>query len=388
MRHLAIGGSSFSRTLACPGWIKASAKLPKGTPGPAAITGSMHHMVQELVQGPKEKYAKPEDCLGLTYNENGVTRQFLDSDLATANIITHHTDELLNDLDIDEFMLEPFVQFWPGKAGGSIDILGLSKDRKTLLVADYKTGRVRVPPDANDQLLLYTISAATDPATKDLFEDVEKIVLAIVQPTAKGVVSVWECDMDYIIKYMDRAMDAINATKHKTPALNPGPECKWCPAAPYCKKRKADVIATKGLQPTDKKELQASADILEEVEAWVNATKSEMYTQLTRGTSIKGWKLVDKKAIRKWVDETAASAAFQQANIDPALFTKNVMLTAPQTTAAFKRAKLDLDELEIDLDDHIEAKSSGTTMAPEDDDREAVATGGVPDNLKKLVGKK
>jgi len=387
MRHLSIGGSTFARTEQCAGWIKASEKLPRGKSGPAAMSGSMQHTVQQLCQSTDyPAYETPEDCLGLVYREGADERAFEDADLATANIVFEYTNRLLDDLDIDTLLIEPFVQIVPGEAGGSIDFLGLSDDRKTLLLGDYKTGQVKVSPVNNKQLLFLAVCVWDDPATEDLYEDVEEIVFAIVQPSAKGVVSLWRCERHHIVAFRKTVLATIGEVDKANPPLHAGPECKWCPAASYCKVRKADVIAAKGLNPANKQDLQASADILEEVEAWVNATKSGLFTQLTRGASIRGWKLVDKKATRKWVDETAASAAFQKANIDPALFTRDVMLTAPQATAAFKKAKLDLDELKIDLEDHIEAKSSGTTLVPETDDREAVVTGGVPDNLVKLLG--
>lgn len=383
MKHLTIGGSTFSRTLACPGWIKASENLPKGPTGPAAISGSMHHMVQELCQGPDSKYQKPEDCLGLIYREGHAEREFRDSDLDTAEIVFIHTNRLMDDLGIDEFILEPFVQLIENEAGGSIDVLGKSKDNRTVLVLDYKTGKIKVSPVENDQLLFYALSAYLDPVTSDLFDNVDKVVLAVVQPSAKNVVSRWDCDMTYLADYHQKAKEVIKKTKLKNPPLNPGSHCQWCPAAPYCKARKADVIATKGLQPLDKKQLQASADILEEVEAWVNATKKELFVQITRGASITGWKIIDKQGKRQWIDRDRVEKALLSAKIDKALFTKTSILTAPQTVAALKKAKI-----EFELDEYIEFKSSGTTLAPEHADGDAVQTGGVPDNLKKLVGKK
>lgn len=389
MKHLTIGGSSFARTLACPGWIKASAKLPKGTPSPAAVRGSMHHMVQEACHVDEKT---PEDCLGMVYKEGDAELAFTEDELDDADIIFNNTNKFLDDLDIDEFMVEPFVQLIPNEAGGSLDLLGLSSNGKTLALLDIKTGQIVISPVENAQLLFYGVSAEEDPLTKDMFRDVEKIVFAIVQPTARGVVSTWECDRKTLVKFRKEALEAIKKTKHKTPALNAGPECKYCPAASYCKVNRANAVATRNLTPTHKAELQASADLLPVVEAWVNSVKQELFTQLTRGASVKGWKIVDKRANRKWVDEAAAEAALKKAKLSPVLYIKSALMTAPQVTSAIKKAKLDLEALKkkfnFDLDDLIEAKSSGTTLAPEDDDREAVATGGVPENLSKLVGKK
>ena len=380
MKHLAIGGSSFARTLACPGWIKASENLPKTPPGPSARVGSMQHMVQEVCQ---RDGVVPSDCLGMTYVEGLEELTFTENDLQTADIIYRRTNQLMDELDIDEVEFEPFVQLIPDVAGGSIDVLGLSADRKTILIADYKTGRIEVSPVENAQLMFYAICAGVDPATKDLFKNVKHVVLAIIQPTTKAVVTTWECPRDDLRIFKSKTLDAIKKAQGKNPRRIPGPECKWCPAAPYCQPRKAAVIAAKALTPDHKGDLQASADILEEVEAWVSSVKAELFTQLSRGLVIDGWKIVDRKGARVWTDEIVAMAAFMKANIPPAVFMKNTLLTAPQTIAALKKAKI-----EFDLDDHVEFKSSGVTLAPESDGRDAVTADGVPDNLKKLVGKK
>ena len=379
MKHLTIGGSTFARTLACPGWIKASEGLPKSPPGPLARIGSMHHMVQEACQ---RDGLLPKDCLGMTYSEGGEDLVFSDNDLDTADIIYRRTNQLMDELDIEEVEFEPFVQFIEDLAGGSIDVLGLSHDRKVLLVADYKTGQVEVSPVENEQLMFYAICAQADPATKDMFKGVEKIILAIIQPTTKAVVTTWELTPAALRTFRTEVRDAIKKTQGKKPRLVPGPACKWCPAAPYCKARKAAVIASKALAPEHKESLQASADILKEVEAWVASVKAELFTQLSRGLVVDGWKIVDKKGARIWVDEDAAMADLMKANIPPAIFMKNTLLTAPQTIAALKKAKI-----EFDLDDHVEFKSSGVTLAPESDGRDAVTADGVPDNLKALVGK-
>jgi hypothetical protein len=68
--------------------------------------------------------------------------------------------------------------------------------------------------------------------------------------------------------------------------------------------------------------------------------------------------------------------------VDESVFTKTVMLTAPQTLAALKKAKIDFS-----LDDFIEQKSSGTTLAPESDSRDAVIVTDTVGHLAEMMKK-
>ena len=139
--HLQYGGSSAHRTMGCPGWVKSSENLPKKPAGAAAIEGSMHHEIMEMCQ---RENKEPEAFIGHIYKEQGVEKEFTDDDLTRSEIAFNATNDVLDKYDIDEMMIEPFVQYLPGIIGGSIDLLGLSTNRKTLLVLDYKFGKKKV----------------------------------------------------------------------------------------------------------------------------------------------------------------------------------------------------------------------------------------------------
>ena len=128
-------------------------------------------------------------------------------------------------------------------------------------------------------------------------------------------------------------------------------------------------------------ELQASADVIVEVEEWVNATKQEMYIQMQKGAALKGWKVVAKVAKRKWIDPAAALKVLKGYDISEGDIFAQVMVSAPQMEKILKAQKREIDF----LDPLVEKVSSGTTMAQEDDSRPAVVASENPDNLKALV---
>ena len=371
MRHLRYGGSSAKRTIGCPGWLKKSKNIPRRPAGQAAIDGSMHHEIMEMCQ---RDLTMPEDNLGYIYKESGTQRVFTEDDLDLSYIAYNATNALLDDLDIDEMMIEPFVQMVAGQAGGSIDLLGLSGDRKTLLILDYKFGTVKVHPKENEQGGVYGVSVMRDTSTADMMNAVEKVVFAIVQPRVKGVVATWETDVEWLLDFEQKFLAAMASD-----AINPGSHCKWCPAEPYCEEKRLNIAATNLLGARELEELQAAADMVQETEAWVKSMHEEMYLQLNRGVPLKGWKIVEKRAQRKWIDEDAVTDALK-GKLAATKMHKNTLLTPAQLEKVVKKNKV-----VIDLEEFIVSKSSGTTLADEDDSREAVVVSDVQGHLADMM---
>jgi hypothetical protein len=373
MKHLPVGGSTATRTLNCPGWIEKSKGIPRRPAGQAALNGSMHHEVQQMC---REQSKAPADFIGHVYTEDTTALVFGDDDLDLSQIAFDATETLLNDLDIDEMMIEPFVQLIPDEAGGSIDLLGLSHDRKTLLILDYKFGSYKVDAKENVQGLFYAACVEADVITYDLLENVDEIVIAIIQPKIKGTVSTWSCDRKTLTQYLVRLKTAIVSTD-----INPGSHCKWCPAEPYCVEKKAAVMSATLLDKDSHNELSAAAAEVERVESWVKAVKEELYVQISRGVSIPGWKVVDKRATRKWsVDDGEIMDTLDDAGIDFNPFIQTKVLTPAQMEKALKKNKVD-----IDLSEFIIKTSTGTTLAQESDSREAVVVTDVTGHLAEMM---
>jgi hypothetical protein len=373
MEHLPYGGSSAKRTINCPGWLEKSKGITPRPAGAAAIEGSMHHMIMEVCQKENDT---PEDNLGMLYTENGIQRYFTEDDLDLSEIAYNATNKLLDDLDIDQMMIEPFVQLIPGVAGGSIDLLGLSADEETILFLDYKFGTVKVPVKETEQGGVYGISARHDKTTADLFKHVKKIIFAIIQPKAKGVVFLWETDPEWLDGFLHRFQNAMVSTE-----INPGSHCKYCPAEPYCEEKRLNVIASNLLGARELEELQAGANVIVEVEDWVKAMKEELYLQMNRGLQIKGWKIIDKRPTTKWTDEAGAKAFMKDKRIAAKDIIKPASLMTPiQVGKILKKKGKDLS-----LDEFIVSESSGTTLALESHNSPAVIVSDVQGHLKDMM---
>lgn len=370
--HLSYGGSAAHRTLACPGNHKESEGIPRRPASSAAIDGSMHHEVMEKCQ--KEGLA-PADLIGLIYKEDGQSREFTEDDLPISEIAYTTTNKLLEEYDIDEFMVEPFLQLVPGIAGGWIDLLGLSADRKTILQLDYKFGAHKVPVEKNSQCAHYCISSRADPKSRDMWKDVERIIFCIVQPRVLGVSFTWETDTKFLDAFEEKYLAAMKSTKLAT-----GPHCRYCAAEPYCELKRSLAMASNLLSLREQEDIQAAADVVEEIQSWVSSVKEEMYWHLSRGVPISGWKVVNKKAHRKWVDAAATDRALSKlAKKDKY---KTELLSPAQMEKVLKKKKINFD-----VSKYTTTKSSGTTLAIETDPRDAVIASDVQGHLADIAEK-
>jgi len=380
--HLPFGGSTAARTLNCPGWYKASEGVERTPAGPAAVEGSMHHEIMEMCFRDGKP---PAGYVGHVYEEgDGRTREFKKEDYPLSKKAYDTTNALLDELDIDEFMVEPFVQYVEDISGGSIDLLGLSADRKTALVLDHKFGRHIVSAERNAQGLKYAISAMRDPLTKDLFDEVEQVVCAIVQPQSKNGLSRWTANMKTVGYFKDDWDAALGLAQSEDPPLanSIGDYCKYCPKAPTCPVARKQAGALSQLTvKTDNELAAAAADVLA-IEQWCKDVKEAIYLNLSKGVAVPGWKLVNKRATRKWIDPKAAEEFLKKKRVAQKHYRNNSFRTAPQLVDILKAEGID-----INLDDFIEKKSSGTTAAPVDDEAEGVELTQVPENLAKHVAK-
>ena len=112
--------------------------------------------------------------------------------------------------------------FW-----GTGDLVAACAVTKTLAVLDLKTGRGRVEPECNDQLLAYAMGAL------DMLSfEPQRIVLGVIQPVIYGAKPrIWETDRATLAEFEVFVQE--RAAKVDDPATAPEPgdgQCRWCPA--------------------------------------------------------------------------------------------------------------------------------------------------------------
>ena len=295
------------------------------------------------------------------------------------------TEEVLDRFDIDIIEVEPFVQLIEGEAGGSIDMVGLSADGKTALILDYKFGFHGVEAEYNPQMLFYALCAAVDPVTAELFEEVENLVLCIIQPNGEGdVADLWITGIEVLDDFEEQVYDAIDYAKADNATDHPkaGDWCKYCPAESTCPAKTGEAQKALRLDLDQVEQLAIALNMVNSVEAWAKEVRKRAHEQLEQGVDVPGFKLVAKRASRKWTSEQEVMdkvRKMRKVKIEEATDMK--LKSPPQLEKVLKQKDVDFKQFE----DYIVSVSSGTTIAPESDKRAALLPTGALEELGKRL---
>jgi hypothetical protein len=314
-----------------------------------------------------------------------------DDMMDAVNVYTKYCKQLMS--EADEFVIEKKITlnnlYWdskpPEELFGTVDF-GAAIGT-TLHVVDYKHGK-GIPVDAEDnpQIVYYALGLffAMSKGDEKRFTDVE---LTIIQPRAPhkdGPVRTWYISVEELMAWGKALKGKIDKIAEKDTLLVAGSWCRFCPSMGDCPEahRKAVEGARLdfGAVPKDKPETLTDDDLteildgMEYAQNWLTAIASEAHGRLERGGKLKGWKLVAKRAIRKWADEANLDTWIQ---VHDVLEPEDCQITKPMSPAQLEKvtAKLGI-KIPANL---IEKKSSGTTLAPDEDNRSEVSAGAAVD---------
>jgi hypothetical protein len=250
---------------------------------------------------------------------------------------------------------------------GSADLVGRIGD--TAIVLDWKFGDgVDVAVEENPQAMFYAAAAMRTPKVAWAFKGVTHIDCVIVQPTAARPVKWWRTTPDRIRAFERQLFAAVKEALGPDPSMQTGDHCRWCAAKPVCPllTGAVDRAMKTSLQNIDAArlgEMLEQAPLIENYLAEVRALAQHM---LEEGVPVPGFKLVQKRAIRQWVNDDEAQVALARLGLDDTELTVTKLVSPAQAEKALKKRKLALPgELVV-------AVSTGSTLAPESDPRPAV----------------
>ena len=371
-KHLPYGGSTIARTLQCPAWLNLSSTLPESDASSSyADEGTLLHNCMEA-------YVKTgEDIMsmvtrGVQYKDQVLTQELADEKLyPAANALALAGVRPPGDFRLDSVIVEPFVELIPGMAGGSIDVLSVSADGKTLLVLDYKFGHQQVPAKDNKQLLFYALCALVDESHQLDLSHVDTLQLVIVQPQdGECTPDIWTVSESVLDDFEDTVYEALNRSE-ANPADGSnavaGDHCRFCPAEALCPSKTGLAARALRLTPEHADELAAAMAMAPQLENWVKAVRKLAHEQAELGVHIHGYKLVNKRARRVWTDTNVAAHKIKKMRGVSIREAQNHELKSPpQIEKLFKAKGVDFTR----LGDYISSVSSGTTLVPESDKRE------------------
>ena len=366
--HSKLGASQMHRWAKCPGSVRLSEGI-EGAPSIYAAEGTVAHSIGAECL---EKNIGTVSFLGRVYEQEGfqieVTEEMLDAvDVylyAVRSEATKSTDRLVE----HKFHLKKVHPDLYGTA----DCVQYHPAEKLLQVYDYKHGAgVPVEVKDNEQLKYYALGALLSSG-----KPAAEIEMIIVQPRCNhpdGLIRRHKISALDLLEFSADLLDAVKRTEAPNAGLLAGDHCRWCKAAAVCPELKNKALRNaqkefEPLLPYDPAELAASLDQLPAIEAWCESVRKFAYGEATHGRFPPGYKLVEKRANRKWIDEHSAELGLQAAGLAESEMFKERELRSPaqiEKTLGKKNAEAVLAPL-------TKKESSGTTLVHDSDKREAV----------------
>lgn len=266
-------------------------------------------------------------------------------------------------------LIEQRVDFsrWVPEGFGTADCIVIADG--VMNVVDYKHGKgVEVSAAENPQMMLYALGAL------EIFDgiyDIEEVRMTIYQPR-KSNISVSVIEKDELLEWAQNGL--IYKAKlafEGQGEFHCGEWCRFCKAKAECRERAAanmELARYEFQEPNLLKddEIVEILGKIDELTAWASDIKEYALKQAINGKEWTGWKLVEGRSNRKYINENAAAKIVEDAGFDP--YEHKVLgITAMQKMLG----KAKFSEL---LGGFIEKPQGKPTLVPMSDKRPAINT--------------
>jgi hypothetical protein len=239
----------------------------------------------------------------------------------------------------------------------------------TLHVIDYKHGQgVLVEAEENPQMKLYALGAL------EIFDgiyDIDTVSMTIYQPR-RGNVSTCTVFKESLYQWAAEILKpAADLAYAGGGEYNCGEWCRFCKAKHDCRKRAEENMALAGYdfkRPPllEDDEIESILGKVDALLSWASDIKDYCLQAALGGKRWQGWKLVEGRSNRKYVDEEAVANTVSAAGFDP--YEHKVMgITAMEKTLG----KAKFSEL---LGGLVEKPQGKPTLVPKSDKRPAINT--------------
>jgi len=313
--HSRLSASASPRWIACAGSLLLAEQCPRQESGIYAAEGTAAHELGEhcLIFG-----AEPADFLGQEFNGFTVDADMVEAVQVYVNFVRAICPQERVDKGEMSFEIEQRFEMTSihPELGGTADVVAVFPSDRCLVVGDYKHGKgVVVEPEANSQLMIYALGALMN-----CTEVIEQVRIVVIQPRAyheSGPVRDWYISATHLREWGETVLKNA-CTKATTPGgeLHTGDHCRFCPAMAVCtahQSRAIEVAQTEfgcakfaAPETMSPEHLAKVLQFSELMSGWVQQVKAYCHKQMEMGVAMPGFKLVQKRAVRKWIDPQIA----------------------------------------------------------------------------------
>lgn len=369
--HALLSASASHRWLNCTPSVRLEEQFEdKGSP--YAAEGTLAHEIAEL----KLRKYFTEPIAPSTYTRR--LNKFKKHELFQEEMLKH-TDTYLDYLK--EIFLSksstPYVAVekrvnysaYAPEGFGTVDCIIIGGD--TLHVNDFKYGKgVPVSAEDNPQLKLYALGAYLEYGFLYSFK---KIHLSIVQPRLDSI-SEYEMSLEDLLAWGEEIKPKAQQAFNGEGEFVPGEHCKFCKVKAQCRARADHFLKLDGFKKMTPPliSVEEVGHILEkglEIESWIKALKDFALAESLKGNEVPGWKAVEGRGTRSYVDIDKAFEHLKANGIDEAILYERVPLTVPKLEKELgkKEYKSLLEEPGL-----VEKSAGKPTLAKASDKRKAI----------------
>ncbi|MCM1497173.1 MAG: DUF2800 domain-containing protein [Clostridium sp.] len=314
-RHALLSASSAHRWLSCPPSAKLCAEVPdKGSEYAAEGTDAHSLCEYKVLKYLGKEVRNPIE--NLSFYDEEMERCTSDYAAYISEIVEEVKDTCKDPVVLVEQRLD-FSKYVP-EGFGTGDCLIVADG--TLYVVDFKYGRgVEVSALENPQMMCYALGAL------ELFDgiyDITSVCMTIYQPRRENI-SVFTMPKSDLYHWAEETLAPIAKLAHDGGGdFKAGDHCQFCKAKAACRKRaeynlelaKYDFEMPAKLEDAEIAAILAKA---EELAAWAADVREYALQQALNGVEYDGWKVVEGRSNRKYINETAVADAVKQAGFDP-----------------------------------------------------------------------
>jgi hypothetical protein len=322
MAHAKLSASSYYRwgRGGCPGSVRQCEGLPDHTSSYADEGTKAHELAAKWL-------------------ESGTPPPGIDDE--TREGLQHYVDAVLYDWQTgpksweDKIFIEQSFDLSSihPDCGGTADAVVWKAAEKKLYVHDLKWGAgVPVEVVGSKQLRYYALGALLK-----LGAAAEFVEMVISQPRCEhpdGPVRRWLISADELLDFAADLYEDAKATEAPDAPLVPGEHCRFCKAAATCPAlhSKATALAKLEFSPTvsyKPVDLAMALEWADKMSMWSKRVHEFAYGESMKGRTPPGWKLVEKRATRKWRDEVTYQDLARVSGLSPAEVVEDPKLKSP-----------------------------------------------------------
>jgi hypothetical protein len=369
--HALLSASGSHRWLTCTPSARLEEQFEETT-SKYAEEGTLAHEIAELKL--RKYYVEPMAKATFTRRLNKLKK----NDLFQEEMLKH-TDAYLDYLQSITLAMTntPYVAVekkidysaYAPEGFGTGDCIIIGGD--TMYVTDFKYGKgVPVSAEDNPQMKLYALGAYLE---YSFLYPIKQVHLAIIQPRLDSI-SEYVLPIEDLLAWGEEIKPIAQKAFDGEGEFVPGEHCKFCRAKAKCRARADEFSALddfKNLKPpllTDE-EVGQMLEKGQHIESWIKSLKEYALAESLKGNEITGWKAVEGRGSRTYVDQDKAFEHLKQNGIDEVILYER----QPLTVAKLEK-QLGKPEYRSLLEEagHVQKSAGKPTLAPASDKRKAI----------------